>query len=127
MLHSDRVTRLLSRGLDGAITAQSSRGQVQTVHAVLGAARGRGGIELAVGIDGGVNRLLAGSHGVREDGVHVTVVGTVLKGRPVNTGLSRGVTGHHRVLVVRNDQGLYFILKRLSGVSRGRRSGCLLL
>jgi hypothetical protein len=51
---------------------------------------------------------------VGEDGVHVTVVGTVLEGRPVNTGLTRGVTGHHRVLVVRNDQGLYLFKRTIN-------------
>lgn len=96
------------------ITAQSGRGQVQTVHTVLGAARGRGGVELAVGVDRGVDRLLAGSHGVREDGVHITVVGTVLEGRPVNTGLTCVVTGHHRVFVVRNDQGLYLFKRTIN-------------
>lgn len=58
---------------------------------------------------------MADSHGAGEDGARVTVVGTVLECRPVNTGFPRVVTGRRRVFVVKNDYGL-FMLKRLGGV-----------
>ena len=61
-----------------------------------------------------MDRFLAGRHGVGEDGIHVTVVGTVLESRPVNAGLARGVTGHHRVFVVRDDQGLYLFVRTIN-------------
>lgn len=99
-----RIHRLLSRGLyitciffvrnryhnqrhkkkKLTVSAQRSRGKVQSVHTALRTGRGR--VVLAVVVDGSVDRLLARGHGVGKTGVNVTVGGTVLKHRiPVNT------------------------------------------
>lgn len=95
------------------VTAQSSRSQIESVHTALGATRARGRVELAVGVDGGVDRLLAGAHGVGENGVHVAIGGTVLKHRgPVNSGLTRRSAGHDRVFRV--GKGLYLFNRTIN-------------
>lgn len=66
------------------ITAHCSRSKIKSIHTALRAGGVR--VELAVVVNGGVDRLLASGHGVGENGVDVTVGGTVLKHRiPVNT------------------------------------------
>jgi len=76
-----------------------------------------------------VDRLLTGGHGVGENVVHITVGGrgTVLKHRsPVNAWLARMGTGHNRMFVVRNDQGLYLFKRTINTQLLAIRVGTML-
>jgi hypothetical protein len=96
------------------ITSQSGRSQIKTIHATFLGTAGRGRVEFALGVNVSVDRLLARRHGLGEDGVDITIVGSGLKHRsPVNfASVIGGVPRHNWAFMVLNDRGFYLFIGR---------------
>lgn len=75
---------------------------------------GRSRVVFAVRVDVRVDRLVLGSHRLRENRVHVAFGSTGLEhGGPVEfAGLMLGLTGHHRTLGI--DHGRFSLFKRMT-------------